>query len=167
MQPLPILGFDISTYCGCVALGPTNVPLEARLLTFPDKRGWFRVQAIAQGIRSFLDQVGPVEAAVIEGYAYGNMFTIVKLVELGTMVRQVLYEREIQWWTVAPTTLKKWTTGAGNAPKAKMAQAVKDRWWFESAAGSSDIVDAYALAQMGREILSKGKENFKGVESWT
>ena len=72
------------------------------------------------------------------------------MVEVGTFIRNTLFTKMFSWYAVTPTTLKKLTTGKGNADKARMAAAVKERWSFESK--SDDVIDAYAIAQIGREL---------------
>lgn len=142
-----ILGIDPSTYTGMVFLD--NQPSEkeiCRLVNFPNSKGFGRLQLIAQGVGSLLEQYPP-DKVYIEGYAFGNHTSLVTLVEIGTIIRAELFNRKIQWEDVPPTALKKWTTQKGNATKALMAEVVKARWGFTSS--SDDVIDAYALARYG------------------
>jgi crossover junction endodeoxyribonuclease RuvC len=93
------------------------------------------------------------DLAVVEGFAYHNHNTLATLVECGTIFRRSLFKAGIPWMEVSPTTLKKWTTGNGAASKDLMAGRVYERWSYRSP--SNDIVDAYALAQMGQLGLEK------------
>jgi Holliday junction resolvasome RuvABC endonuclease subunit len=121
---------------------------RGKTVHLPDQRGFERVQLLAQEVGRVL-YVWEPDLVVVEGYAYcKNISSFVTLVEIGTMVRAVLYESHFDWVVVPPTVLKKWTTGRGNAKKEDMVTAAATRWGFVSY--SHDIVDAYALAQMGQ-----------------
>lgn len=144
------MGIDISTRTGLAVCGDMQ---DTKWITFGDKRGFERLHLIAQGVKSCLSDWQP-DIIVIEGYGYANRFTLVPLVELGTVVRKVLYDAGYKWVDVAPTALKKFTTGKGNAKKADMAVHAKERWGFASP--HDDVVDAFALAQWG---LHKHKIN--------
>lgn len=141
------LGLDCSTKTGAVVLDEDGNVLTSKLLDFRQERGFYRLQLIAKSVRSIVLDYEPT-VALIEGYAFGNHNTLVPLVEIGTIVRLELWGSKVPWQEVSPTSLKKWTTGKGNAKKPDMAIAVKNRWDFTSS--SDDVIDAYALAQYGR-----------------
>lgn len=155
-----IAGLDISTKTGlaCVENGET---VGSKLIRFPDAKGFDRVQLIARSVKNVIQEWNP-GLVVIEGYGYGNVNTLVDLVEIGTGIRLGLKELGMTWWLVPPTVLKKFTTGVGNAKKPQMAASVKERWGFESK--SDDVIDAYALARLGEHIHSLGFNDLpKGV----
>ena len=52
---------------------------------------------------------------------------------------------------VAPTSLKKFVTGKGNAKKDLMLLSVYKRWGFDTT--NDNKADAYGLAQFGRALL--------------
>lgn len=149
---LVVMGIDPSTYTGVVVLKGGELA-TAKVVTFPDAEGIKRLQLIATSVWSLVEEYQP-DQVFIEGYAYGNKFSLVLMVEIGTVIRYSLYQQGRSWWNVPPTQLKKWVTGKGTAKKKDMATFVKNRWGFTSP--SDDVVDAYALARLGWEHLSTG-----------
>lgn len=145
-----VMGIDPSTYTGLACLESDGTLVGVKLINFPKERGLKRVQSIARAVKSIIREWKP-EYIVIEGYAYSNVNTLVTLVEIGTMIRLEAYGLELPVIEVPPTVLKKQTTGKGNAKKAEMATHVFNRWGFENK--SDDIIDAYALASLGVDLL--------------
>jgi len=90
-------------------------------------------------------------AVFIEGYSFGSMNGREALGELGGMIRLMLYEKGIEFVDVPPTTLKKFTTGKGNADKIAMAIATLKNWAVDFP--TTDQTDAYCLAMFGRGYL--------------
>lgn len=143
-----VIGIDPNVHTGVTIL-KGGEPLATKLVEFPDRSGIHRVQSLAIAVGSVIEEFAP-DFVFVEGYAYNNRFTLVSCVEIGSALRMELYRRHIPWYDVAPTLLKKWTTGKGNAKKTGpggMAEAVKNRWKFTSE--SEDVVDSYALAKFG------------------
>lgn len=139
------VGLDVSTYVGMCVVGEGQD--RGKVIHFDKKRGFERLHLIATEVERTLEIWAP-DLAVVEGYAFGNRGSLVTLVEVGTVVRATLFRLKLPWFEVPPTTLKLWTTGYGGAKKARMAEFVKERWQYSSP--SDDIVDSYALAQMGQ-----------------
>jgi Holliday junction resolvasome RuvABC endonuclease subunit len=151
-----IVGLDTSTYVGMARSNGVD-DFVGKLIHFDGMDGWLRVQSIAQAVGQTLDNWKP-NRAVIENYAVGmktSPNTIILQVSIGTVVRAALYNRGIPWLEVRPSTLKKWTTGKGDAKKPDMALAAKEKWGFNSP--SDDVVDGFALAQMGHYLLGLDK----------
>lgn len=155
---MKFVGIDPSTYTGVVCL--TEGMPDPYLVHFAKARGIERVMKIATRVGELLDEWKPEEVA-IEGYAYGNVNTLVTLVEIGTAIRIELYRRNISWTDVAPPVLKKWVTGKGNATKAEMGASVRARWDFFSK--NDDVVDAYALARIAQRLSQVNKAGMEGV----
>lgn len=156
-----IMGIDPSTYTGLACVDSEGAIVGSKLINYPKAKGFERLQLIARGVENVMQEWSP-EIILIEGYAFGNKNTLVTLVEVGTAIRLVLRGAGIPWLEVPPTVLKKFTTGVGNAKKPQMAEAVKERWGFESK--SDDVIDAYALAALGQELaLTEFKNLPKGV----
>jgi len=132
---------------------------QGKAIHFINEKGMQRVQSIAKEVGRTLGIWEP-KLAVVEGYAYGNHHTLVTLVEVGTIIRNVLFCLGIKYYEVSPSTLKKWTTGKGNATKDQMALAVKEKWGYNSP--SHDIVDAYAMARMA-QLGEEAMLEIKGV----
>lgn len=154
-----ILGIDPSTFTGMVRLEEEESTGKA--VNFPKLKGFQRLISLRKEVQRTVELWKP-DIVVIEGYAYGNAFTIVTLVEIGATIRLSLYELGINWYDCPPTTLKKWVTGKGNAKKPEVGEFVKSRWGFASP--SDDIVDAYALSRLGQHIGINGvTPDLKGV----
>lgn len=156
------IGIDPSTYTGLAAVGGDWK--STKLVNIKTAKGLRRVQLIARQVRDFVASCRTDGSVVcIEGYAYGNVNTLVTLVEIGTAIRLALHELKVPWYDVPPTVLKKFATGKGNAKKAEVAAAVRERWGFESP--SDDVVDAFVLARMGEQIAKHGvPSTWKGVQ---
>jgi Holliday junction resolvasome RuvABC endonuclease subunit len=152
------VGIDPSTYTGMVCLSE-GMP-DPHLVHFAKAKGMPRIMMIAQRVGELLDEWQP-DGVCIEGYAYGNVNTLVTLVEVGTVIRVELYKRNILWTEVAPPVLKKWVTGKGNATKADMGAAVRAKWDFYSK--NDDVVDAYALARMAQRLAEVNHAGKEGV----
>lgn len=156
-----IAGFDISTYTGLAFLDTETQECTGRLIHFPDHKGMVRLGLIEKELRRIL-AVRRCDKIILEGYAIHHVSSVVSVVSCGTVVRQVLYSLGYPWLEVPPTTLKKWASGKGNAKKADMAIAVKDRWGYSSP--SDDIIDAVALARLGEYLETVGDDhNLKGL----
>lgn len=155
---MKILGVDPSTYTGlCLLDGEAQT---TKLLHFDKAKGFQRLHLIAQSFNNMVQEWSP-DLVVIEGYAYGNVNSLVTLVEIGTLIRKSLYDAKISWYDAPPSVLKKFCTGKGNANKAAIAKAVQERWGFSSK--SDDVVDAYGLARLGQSLASGDETFLKGV----
>ena len=108
-------------------------------------RGFDRIEGLCNQLHAAIRSRG-AQFAVIEGYAYGNRYTLVSLVEISTAYRLLLRRIGVPYVVVAPTMLKKFFTGKGNANKEAMLTVAKDEWGF---AGTDNEVDAFALALFG------------------
>lgn len=87
------------------------------------------------------------QVVCLEGYAFGaNQRSTTWLAELGGLLRCELLVVGVHLIEVAPTRLKKFTTGRGNADKLAVATSCVSRWGVEFEC--SDLFDAYALARM-------------------
>jgi len=90
----------------------------------------------------------PLDRAVIEGYAFSANRGHDQG-EIGGVVRLACYDAGLPIDVVPPATLKKWTTGKGNAKKDFMLLKCFRRWGVEFE--TVDEADAFALAQWGAE----------------
>jgi crossover junction endodeoxyribonuclease RuvC len=149
-----VLGLDISTKTGaviCKAVGGKVSVEKHTTLKAPALNGFARLEALELKLKEFLTDPPP-DLAVVEGYGFKNRFTLVTLVEIGTMFRRVLrIERGIQVVTMAPKTAKKFATGNGDADKKAMIAAAEQRWGFKTK--SDDEADGCALAVAGLAFL--------------
>ena len=116
---------------------------------FPHVRGINRVRAMADALYSVLDKFEP-DVGVIEGYGYANKHTLATLVEIGTVMRYTLHLYRVKYAEVPPNSLKQFVTSNGNASKANMMAAAKDKWGF---VGTDNEVDAMGLAMFAYAII--------------
>lgn len=91
----------------------------------------------------------------IEGYSFGSKNNREVLGELGGVIRLMLFEQEIPFIDVAPTALKKYATGKGNADKISVAVSVMEEWGKKFP--TSDQTDAFVLAMLGRDLIETTK----------
>ena len=147
-----VLGLDISTTTGAVVAsydyGVGPVLDEAITITGKKgSRGMIRASEIAGDVLVLMKKWEPLEAVVIEGYGYANRYSLVTLVEIGTVIRYFVLQTLGSYYEVPPSVLKKFVTGAGNANKNMMMMHVYKRWGWEFK--SDDQADASGLACMG------------------
>jgi crossover junction endodeoxyribonuclease RuvC len=118
----------------------------------PRTRGLDRLREIVTSVRG---HAKGYPLAVIEGPAYSRASQAGhdELAALRWMVRDALDRARIPIAIVAPTTLKLWATGKGNASKGDMKSAMATRF-PASGLTSSDEADALALADMGAAWLT-------------
>lgn len=157
------LGLDLSlTAPGLVLLlkekGVKDViPVIAEQIPVPtsDKAThWQRVSGIGDHVASVIETHDP-GIIVIEGYGQGghkNVSAFVKQVDVGAIVRLILWGNDKQWQEVPPTSLKQFVTGKGKLPpgakgKKEMIRHVSERWGFQTK--NHNIADAYGLARWG------------------
>jgi len=82
------------------------------------------------------------------------------LAQLGAahyIIRVLLYERNIDFSVVPPSTLKKFVTGKGNCKKDLVLLKVFQKWGVEFS--DNNLADAYSLAKFALESYQKSLEN--------
>ncbi len=155
--PLRVVGLDISlTSTGMSDGRDTHV-----LQTSPDTPLEERLDFLMRGMVRYVLADG-CELAVIEGPSYGSQGQGREALDaLRIMMRHRLWCLHIPFALVAPSTLKKYTTGNGKATKKQMVAAVDERHHAGTAAfkvkdGRYDRADAFALAAMGLDHAGIG-----------
>lgn len=110
-----------------------------------------RIEAIVRAILLPVEKFAPTTLC-IEAYTYGsNTPGSNARIELGGLLRYVLVRECQRIYEVSPSTLKKWATGAGNAPgKTPVVVALMKRYGVEFS--TDDEYDAYALARLAYQI---------------
>jgi len=116
-----------------------------------------RLRGIVKRVMAFVDEHNP-EVVVLEGIAFmsRNTTSLAQLAGLNYMMRDSLVDRGIDFLVVAPTSLKKYVTGAGNSSKDIMMLETYKR--FGVSILDNNICDAYGLAQAG---LAATDEDYK------
>lgn len=148
------LGIDPSTSSTGVILlqgdkETAPVCLRENIVKAPSKlKGMDRHRHLVTGMMEIIHETQP-DRIVIEGYSLNmkNASSVVPLVELGGLLRFMMYLDELQWLDPRAPELKKFVTGKGTAPKEAMMMHVLKRWGHEPQ--NNDTADAYGLACMG------------------
>lgn len=86
----------------------------------------------------------------MEGYSYGSVLNREKMGELGAIVKMAIAANDKAPRIIAPSELKKFMTGNGNASKEDMVNAVQK---LEPSITNHNLADAYALAYMYRQSM--------------
>ena len=103
---------------------------------------------------------------VIEDYAMGAKGRVFHLGENCGLLKHKLWHNGLKFSVIAPTALKKFATGKGNADKCAMVDAFKGRTGIdlvrefgvkECGSPVSDIVDSWFLAAYGSEVTMKAR----------
>lgn len=93
------------------------------------------------------------ELVIIEGYALGGpgRLSLVRLGELGGVIRLRLFELGIPYLEIPPTVLKRYATGNGAAKKPAMIDAALELGATATATAlNDDEADAFLLRHLGR-----------------
>jgi crossover junction endodeoxyribonuclease RuvC len=140
-----IMGLDLSlTSTGYAVLNGNGELVDNGLLQVKSKEVK-RLQELSGLLDELLHRYCP-DLVGIEGYAYGKHNRAHQIGEWGGIARLMLAGMKIPTIVMPPTSVKKFVTGKGNAPKDEMRLGVYKRWGMEFA--SNDEVDAYAVARM-------------------
>jgi Holliday junction resolvasome RuvABC endonuclease subunit len=153
------VGIDPSMAGFAVALALESGPVSIELLkTSAPPEGAFvrprfaRWDAIARFVVEQVRTLGtPSPLIAIEQYAFSKGGP--SLGELGGVYRSALLAHfpDAEFVEVAPTTLKKFLSGQGNASKARMVAAVA-RLHPDLDIDNDDVVDAFGLLEIGRAL---------------
>lgn len=150
------MGLDVSSKTGVAVASWVEDKLEilhGEQIRVPSgSKGMRRAGAIAQRVLELCDIHKP-DKIVIEDYAVVFAGAAITLIEIGAIVRYFL-EQEVtpDYVTPTPSTLKKFCTGKGNAPKDVMVKEVYRRWGYNT--DSNDVADAVAAAVFGCALFS-------------
>jgi crossover junction endodeoxyribonuclease RuvC len=112
-----------------------------------------RIKQIKEEIIKFLVKNQP-KVVVIEGLAFmaRNTTALVQLAGLNYLVRDYLEEEGTNFLIVAPTTLKKFITGKGNAQKDQMMLETYKR--YRVSFDDDNLCDGFGLAQVGQACVN-------------
>lgn len=150
---MKVMGLDPSTRTGLVLLDTSKDPLWSLSEEIPAPTKFGDRIDRALGISDYalkrLEAYQP-DLVVFEGYGYANTNTLAILVEIGTFLRAVVKRSGIEYLEIAPTSLKKFVSGKGNASKELMMLEVYKRWGFTPA--TNNIADAFGLALIGLHL---------------
>lgn len=113
-----------------------------------------RIQKIVSEIEDIVSEYNPT-ISVIEGMAYmvTKTSSLVQLGALNYFTRAMLADYNIPFVLVAPTTLKKFVTGKGNADKEVLMMMVyRD---YKEQILDNNLVDGFGLSLIGAAVLGE------------
>jgi len=105
---------------------------------------------------------------VIEGYSFASAGRVFNLAENCGLLKHKLWKNKIMFDVIAPTSIKKFATGKGNANKEKMQEAFiaetsidvklvmsqSDKQWSPS----GDIIDSYYMCKYAHSLATTGEQ---------
>lgn len=96
-----------------------------------------------------------IECVILEGYSFASRNSQAHSIgELGGCIRMALWESNIPYIEVPPTSRAKFATGKGNAGKTEVISAISSKTGLVfSGAGADDECDAWVLEQMGLQKI--------------
>ena len=145
------VGLDISvTGTGLVVLDRQLQITTAECIKSKPQDDWYaRVNNIVSRVFSHIPD--PVLCAVfVEDYAYAAKGQVFNIAELSGIIKFRLWHDAYPFLRIPPTSLKKFTTATGTAPKELMMKEVYKRYGVDF--NDNNVADAYALARMGYAI---------------
>ena len=162
-----VMGVDTSTKTGYVILDDEGEVVNVGVLHHkPQANRFARYAHYTRELSELIEAYG-VDLVIIEGYSYAGKFNSSLQYELGACIRMRLWQDEVKFVEVPPTSLKKFVTGKGNVKKNLMLLAVYKRWDFDTE--DDNEADAYGLAQFGRALIGEPTGvpavNFTAVEN--
>lgn len=157
-----LLALDLSL----TATGWAHSCGESGVLEPKGLRGMARVQWILDRVHQFASEA---DLVIIEGYSFGSKGRAVfDIAELGGVVRFTLFDGGTRYVDVAPSSLKMFATGKGNANKLEVfAAAIRKLGLAEN---DHNIADARWLLEMARThytqalTTEKQKQALAGVQ---
>ncbi|MCK9369492.1 hypothetical protein M0R04_06130 [Candidatus Dojkabacteria bacterium] len=162
-----ILGADLSlTGSGIVVLKDDLVVHQDLIKSKTTKYPVDEIKRLQGIVNQIPIEVGGelIKLAIIENLAFmaRNTTALVQLSALNYFLRAKLIDFNIPFVLVAPTTLKKFAIGKGNAGKNEMMLSVYKRW--EITLVNDNLADSYALARIGNALLGIDTELTKAQQ---
>ncbi len=148
-----IIGLDLSlARTGFCVLGENGPYAPGHIITKPVMPLHERIAAINLHVLRMADAGCHV---FIEGYSFGSFGGQLRdRTELAGVIKHNLWLSHIPYSIVAPTTLKKWVTGKGNAEKSLMLHMIAKKTGVECE--NDDAADATGLVDFGWHLLHPG-----------
>lgn len=144
-----VVGLDLSLTATGVATSDGSWIVKPGKLRGPERLATIRDFVAA----AVLDEPVPVDLVVIEGYAYGRNNNREILGELGGVIRLLLWENDVRYLDVPPSTLKMYATGKGNAGKTEVVIAARERLGYSG--HDDNEADAMWLYALGCDLLGQ------------
>ena len=139
------VGIDPSTKTGVCIIDENGNVIDAVEIAPKGEDPKRMIEIIGETI----DILESQDLVCIEGFGFASQSGFL-LGGIGWGIRMDMASRDIRYNEVAPTALKKFAGGKGNAKKDELAVHIYKQWGFEHA--SDNVRDAYVLAQIARAI---------------
>jgi len=158
------IGLDLSlSGTGVVVLNDGKIVVEKLIKSKPTKNKTYkeeieRILTIKMEIVKIVELYEP-QLVLIEGMAFmaRNTTALVQLAGLNYLIREYLFQYNIPFAIVAPTSVKKFITGNGAAKKDVMLMEVYKK--YDIAFVDDNLADAFSLAKIGESLYSDDKFN--------
>ena len=147
-----VIGLDLSTKR--IGIATTSGELHSIASRTGAANPYKRLDELTQALKwNLREQVPAPDLVVIEDYALGSpgRLSLIRLGEIGGIVRTYLYANELPFLLVRPTTLKLFATGHGNADKQTMIGRAIELGARPDL--NDDEADAYHLRRIGLATL--------------
>ncbi|PZM62583.1 hypothetical protein [Paenibacillus dendritiformis] len=139
------VGIDPSTKTGICILDTFGNVIDAVEITGEGEDPGRMCEIIGKTI----DNLEPGDLVGIEGFGYATGSGII-MGGIGWGIRMDMFQMDYKYIEIAPSQLKKFASGKGNAKKDELAVQIYKHWGFEHP--SDNVRDAYVLAQVVRAI---------------
>lgn len=151
---MKVMGLDLSlTGTGLVILNASGDAIDSMTIS-PKLRDMERLAFIRSTVGKVLSNYNPM-LTCIEGYSMGSRAgQLASIGELGGVIKLLLHRNGFRYTIVAPTQLKKFVTGKGNAMKDEIMMHVYKRWGWE--AKDNNQADAYGLGRIALALEDCG-----------
>ena len=118
-------------------------------------KGMVRLQYLLNHILNIYETNPDIIGAAMEGYSYAsfNSSSSAVLHELGGLIKYHLWMLKKELLIVAPTSVKKFVLGKGQAEKNKMMLGIYKKWGKEFK--NDDEADSFAIAKIAYHYHSK------------
>jgi len=148
---MPVVGIDQSKrHTGVCVLRDDGSLLSFRLIEPPAKiTNDTHLVFIRKALSELLLEVRPA-IAVMEGYSFGSLNKKFDLGEVGAVVKLCVHDSNAKLYVCAPTLLKKFITGRGDADKNDIRTHIHSLYGLDIT--DDNLADAYGLAQLGLQI---------------
>lgn len=156
-----VAGIDPSmTATGVVLLGDSGFQKTELIKSKKQEGNYGELERLTEIRDKACALVDNSSLVVMEGLAFmaRNTSALVQLSALNYLIREQLWRWGIPFVIVAPSTLKKFATGKGNAKKDSMYLETYKRWGLSFS--DDNLCDAHALARIGEALLM---EDIKGL----